>query len=372
MARPVKIREEYIGQDISLAQSGTLTERISFTKPITAIDLDFKNTNGATSNTARTISQDITSIAVVDGSHNVFSLPMYEAVAQDYFVSGRAPKHILTEGAAGVQRESVRIHFGRYFGDPDYYLQPNSYGNLQAKIVSAFTESATVGWADDAGAVTMRVHTIESGANAFKGVYRTQSFYDITSVASGDLNIELPVDDPYALLTIIARLTTYGPEEIITNAKMLCDNGGFTPFDTRTLDIMADNIRAMDPFEIQKTILRADDGSSLMPTYYLNKPFPIGTSDDHITTIEAVDADSVQIGFYDLTTPGTPALQTTAANQVLVNSGFAPHGAMYIPFGNFYNGDVLKANDYRDIKLKLTQGTASAQIRAILTQVSSR
>lgn len=367
----MKFRSEYIGKQASLSQAGTYQQKLSFSNPITALDILVENTNGSTSNTGVRIADEVSAIEVADGSHHVFSLPMKEAMASSYYRTKAPPYTVLTEAADGVQYEGFRLLFGRWFGDPEYYLKPANYNNLVFSLTNSFTEHASTGWADDAGKLTLRAHTMLSGVSGYKGVIMTKSHYNITSVGSGELTIDLPTDFPYLAIMLIARLTTKRPEQIISNVKLMADNGAYVPFDTRTLDLIIDDYPRRHPYKLEQLVKEADDASFTTIPFRSVKGINIGVVDDFIVTIEAVTADSVQIGTYDLTTPATPALGAAGDFKFMIE-GYCPHGSIYIPFGDEHKAEVLAINEYKDWKLKLTQILAAAQLRCIIDQIAPR
>lgn len=365
-----RIRKEYLEKQGTLQQSGTKQYQLNFSAPITAIDILIENTNGATSNTAERLEDEVSNIQLIDSGRVLSSLPLKEWMAVSHYHNKRSPYNVWHEGAAGVQYSHFRILFGRFYGDTNFFLDSKDYQNLQLKITNSFTESATIGWANDAGKITTIVHSMEAGVGQHKGVYLTESFFDVTSAASGDQTVHLPVDKDIALMTLIARKTLVEPQAVVNNVKILADNGAFTPFDERVLDAMIENQSVLPGFECHNTCLQSDDDSFLTPHFWQTSVQPFGTVDEEIPTVEAVTAESIQIGVVEYSTPGTPTLQTTNGLHKFRTKGYCPHGAVYFPFGDYWMGHTFDTRPYRALEARLTQAAASGQIRFLLTQVS--
>jgi hypothetical protein len=367
----MRIRQTYKETESALAQAGTYQKDLNYREGITCLDILFKNTNGSTSNTAKMLSDEVTEIALVANGEAIWSLPLKECIAMSYYLTGRNPFISLTEAANGVQYEGFRMPFGLFYGDLQNYLLPTNYRSVQLKIVNSFTEHASTGWANDAGAVTVIVHSFEDQVAPPKGILRVKSHYDITSVASGIATAPLPTMNPWIGLGIVARKTAVQPEAVITYAELNCDSGSFTPFDKRIIDIKQDNIAELKPLSYDHVVLEADDATFSGILWSHHEHVPIAHTDDFISTVEAQAGETVQVGLYDLTTPGTPALGAASAIS-LRSKGWVPHGTVWVPFGDVKKGDIFPANLYGHIDLKMTQILAAGQLRVIVAELAKK
>jgi len=167
-----------------------------------------------------------------------------------------------------------------------------------------------------------------------------------------------------------ALLSTYRLDEILSRVKLSCDADKYVPINNYMEDIQDLNARRLGYAILTKEIFRADDASALGDIYNTTTAHIRTTADDHIATIEAIDAEQVQIGLYDLTTPGTPAFQTTAQACWLSTEGITPHAMVGVFFGEPDAPEGwFPAPDFGDVKLYATQATANADCAIVLQQV---
>src|SRR5271157_1140588 len=118
----MKVRDVYIVSGKTEADAGTDTFPLNQLGKITHIDLIFKATNGATSNTIAKLKSLISKIEVVDGSLVICSLSGRELFAVDCYCNGIAPFQDLSSGAGIVITDELVLMFGRYLGDREYYF----------------------------------------------------------------------------------------------------------------------------------------------------------------------------------------------------------------------------------------------------------
>jgi hypothetical protein len=211
---------------------------------------------------------------------------------------------------------------------------------------------------------------MEDGYGPALGYMMAKEKKSWTTAASGDETTKLPVDHPYKLLILKALLTTYRFDEIITQIKLGMDEESFVPVDIRGRQLSFLNEYWYGLAEQVKTLLTADDGTFLMDLYDIKSAGILTTEDDHIATVEAIDAEKVSNGLYNLTTPGTPALQATAKGGIAHVRGGQVHACLAYPFGDPNKPDeYLNVKDYGSAELTCTQGTASGAAAVVLQQL---
>jgi len=366
----LKTRLRTLKDESSINDSDTVSIDINIHKPISAFEVLYEATNGATSCVDHELHDDISKIELVDGSNVITSLSMMEAQALEFFCTKKKPFMQLSEAASGTQKESALILFGRYLGDPDYYLDPTKFDNLQLQLVHNLTISATAGFATGTGKVSVFAHILEDGFGPVRGYMMSKEKKSWTTSSSGDEITKLPVDHPYKLLLIKALVSLSRFDEVITQVKLGVDEDSFIPFDLRGRHLAYFNEQWFGQLEQTKTILSADDGTVLMDLFDIKHANALCTADDHIATVESLDAEQVSLGLYDMTTPGTPALQSTAKGGVLQVRGGMLHSCLAYPFGNPNDPDTyLDVRDYGSVELTCTQGTASAAAAIVLQQL---
>lgn len=366
----MKFRDHYFKREATIADSDTVIIDLNVKDPISYITVEYEATTGATSCLDHELHDDVSAIEIVDGSDVLASLSMEEWRGLNFVERGCLPHSVLTEAGSATQEESCTLYFGRYPDDPEYYLDLTKFTNPQLRLTHNLTISATAGFTSGTGKITVMARIIEEGAAPQKGFMMAKQVYSWTSAASGDETIDLPRDYPYRYLLVKALLSTYRPDEILSRVKLSCDADKYVPINNYMEDIMDLNERRLGLAQLAKAILRADDGSALGDIYDTRKAHIRTTADDHIATIEAIDAEQVQIGLYDLTTPGTPAFQTTAQLSQVVTEGIAPHAMLGVFFGEPDAPEGwFPAPDFGDIKLYATQAQANADCAIVLQQI---
>jgi len=357
----MKYRDHYFKRESGVGDSDTTIIDIHVKDPISQLSVEYEMTNGATSCTDHELHDDIASIELVDGSEVLWSLDMQQARALNFFENKVLPHEIITEGAAGVQAEKMFINFGRFRDDPEFYLDPSKYNNLQLRLTHTLTISATVGFATGTGKVTVMARIIEEGAKAYKGFLSARERIAYTSGTSGDKEVELPTNRPYRLLMLQALLTTKNHEEVLSQHKLSIDTDSYVPINMYSEDITDLNRMQFGLAWQKKEMLRADDGASLLDLYNIQYASVYAMTDDELATVEAIDAESVQVSLLEYSTPATPTLQTTAHGVMCLAQGLQPYGCLCLPFGDMQNPeDWLRAEDYHDIRLFSTQAAAGA------------
>jgi len=366
----MKLRTYYLKHQASFSDTDKIIENLKGAGLLSAIEIEIQATNGSTSCTDHEIHDDVSKIEIVDGAEVLESLRMIEWRGLNFYELGKMPRATFDENGGATQKESVMILFGRYLGDPEYYFDPSKFNNPQLIIDVALTISATAGFATGTGKVTIKLYIIEEGALPCKGFIMRKEKYNFTTASSGDEYIDLPVDFPYAAIGFSAIYSTYRPDEIISKVKLSFDDDEYVPVNIYTEDIM-DRLRMVYGLAKQKKrVLTADDGSVLTDIYDIHDARIFTEADDHIATIESIDAEKFTNGLYDLTTVGTPALQTTAKACVAVVEGLCPHGMVVVTPQHVNDfGNLLDVKGRRKLQLILTQAQASAAVRVVISQI---
>ena len=137
-----------------------------------------------------------------------------------------------------------------------------------------------------------------------------------------------------------------------------------------TEDVLDKMIARYGYVKQKKTLLTADDGSALTDVYDIVEAHIDARVDDHIATIETVDAEKITNSLYDMSSPATPEFQTTAKNCDLTVEGNYPCGCMALPIGGGNNEkDWFDPTKYGSVKLFCTQATANAACALITQQI---
>jgi len=366
----MKFRDYYFKREDSVADSDTVIIDLKGKGAISYITVEMEATNGSTSCTDHEIHDDVSLIEVVDGGKVIASLSMEQWLAINSLLLKRIPHQLLSEVGGAKQEERIMILFGRYPNDPNYYLDVGMFKNPELRVNVGLTISSTAGFATGTGKITVMGRIFEETPGEYKGFMRYREIRRFTSASSGDEPIRMPTNYPIRLIGVQTNYSGYRPDEIISKVKVSCNNDEFVPINNYTEDLIDMNQEVFGKFEQQKTILRADDATVKTDIWDIRDGHIRPNADDHIATIESVDAEKVSIGLYDMTSPATPAFQTSAKQNTLTVLGMCPFGVVGIPFGDINNPDEwLQAQNYERVDIYLTQATANATVYVLVIEV---
>ncbi len=238
----MKTRNLYLENSKSLGDSGTEVINLDMQDPISAINLDFGATNGATSNLGNPIVHNITKIEVVDGSDVLFSMPGHICRGLFSHLEGKVPYEYITEVPSDGPIERLYIPFGRYLYDTDYALDPTKFRNPQLKIswnLANVRAVAATGFVTSTLTYSC-IARLMSEVPQPRGFLMTKDIYNFTSAASGDERVDMPTDYPYRALAVRGYESDVDLVTTITNLKLSVDGDKEIP-----LDIEGGNLRHM-------------------------------------------------------------------------------------------------------------------------------
>ena len=215
------------------ADSSTFELELKGFQSISAIDIIIRSTNGTTNNQATYIHSDVDTIEVLDGSRVIYSLSGVQARSLNCYEMGHYPAVSYDEGANNIQQELFRVSFGRWVGDPQYWLDPSMFQNPVLRVTVSMTISATVSFVTDTTVVTAIVHTWDERPVERRGTFLTKEYKSFTSLASGDDRGNLPRDFPYRVIILRAFENQIEFHVDITQIKLTLDTDRFVPFDLR-------------------------------------------------------------------------------------------------------------------------------------------
>lgn len=362
----MKVRDVYVTKAEAMADSGTKTYPLNAYSKLQHLRIRVSATNGATSNTVGKLKGLVSKIEVVDGAAVIASCSMLEWFAANCFNNGIAPFQDLTAGAGVVVSDEIFVHFGRYVGDREYYLDLSRFANPMLRITWAFTVSATAGIATGTGSLSVVARSIEDQALPYKGFIARKEIASWTTAASGDQPWLLPMDYPYMGIYVAALKTTIAPDTILTNFKIERNADQFIDLNQTGRDTYAKNVADFGLFT-QKFRPLTDTAATWLGDFYFQtgayftRP---GATAKSVTT--AVAAESV-------TTFATTGGTADATELALV--GCAPGAAAYLPFhaGDPYMpavaDDFLNPAGLGELKVILTQGVASAAGTVVVEQL---
>lgn len=296
----MKTRSVYIEDNLALSDAGTKSIDVATSAPISAIELLFGATKGATENQSDKIQDYITKIELVDGADFLWSLSMTEAIALNCFERRRKPFHEYDLSGSGTPQESCWLNFGRYLFDPEYYLDEAKYANLQLKITTNMTAAAGT-YVTATITVDIVAHIIEEGAEPHQGFFSAKEIYSWTTTASGVDTVDMPRDFPYRMLLVGAGEANVPITTDVTNIKLSGDEDRFVVFDFATADLLLRNMTEFGDFEelIKSTMQDADTLDSSL--WYVKGAAMMGGDEDFGCRLASASGNRMTFSFFDQT-----------------------------------------------------------------------
>ncbi len=364
----LKYREVFIEKDFVLQDSGDKIVELKVVDPISEIYLKVYATNGATSNKASPLPRIITKIEVLDGADKLFSMDGRLAHALAYHRSGKLPFFSLNEAANYVQSVHIPLRFGRWLWDPLYALVPQAFRNLQVKIswnMAAVNAVGATGFVTGTGRLTVIAKVMEGLEAPPTGFVMSKDHYNFTSAASGEESADLPTDHPYIDMMVRAYESGIDIASSITNLKLSLDVDKDIPFDYPANDLYGQMVTKYGEFSLPSMIV-ADDGETHQA--WVGKPSGINIQPSVQDIIAGVS--SLANGQYVVEqVNGAGAAQNAVISFVEV-IGQMLWNCFYHQFGMIEEpSQYLIAPEHGDIKLKLTQGNAGAEVNVVLGQL---
>jgi len=368
----MKYRDVYLMKAESVNDSQTKTIDLDITDPITALIIIYQADNGSTSNQGVHIHDDVDKIEVIDGSEVLFSLSGIQTQLLDFYGLGKMPMQILTEKGGATQYEMFIVPFGRWIGDPEYYLNPKAFVNPQLKLTHSFTISSTAGFATGTAKVTVIAKIIEEGAAGTRGLLKATEIHSWTTAASGDEPVNLPVDYPYRLLIARAFESGTALDSSITNLKLSFDTDKYVPFNVSVSDLLKLNELWFGHAILSKELKRTNDD-----TVYSLLAEPRDWVVHSRQDLDFATADALSAGVFTLSVTKTTTSPSIAAETADVPLGMWVKGtglyhSVAWPFGDLNKpDDWLNPVGYKSAKLSVTQGNAGAAASIVLQQLKT-
>ncbi|MGH9487133.1 MAG: hypothetical protein ACRD04_06025 [Terriglobales bacterium] len=339
-----------------------MTKDISSGLKIVKLRVQYTNTNGATSNTVGRLNGMVSKLAVLDGSSVIHSLSMREEQAKNFFDSGRLPFQQLTQAAAGTVIEEAVIDFRRGPGDTAFYLDTSTLQNPQLQLTHAFTISATAGFATGNGKLSVIATVIDSGAPARLGYVMAKELASFATAASGDEDLDLPLDFPIASILVQAPVDGDTPDTFFSNFKLSQDTDSFIPIDSAYLDLLYKNLEEFGEAEQLQTVLNATTGTLKGDVYFRTAGIlaAAGATAKGVLTVQAANESTLA-----MTTGETGAV-------VGKMQGGAPHGSALYRFGDGMSSDqIFSPAGVGKFQLILTQAATGATAKVVVIQQHS-
>ena len=181
---------------------------------LSGIDLRIRVQNGSTSAINMFLTDAIKKIEVIrNGTDRIFSLTGDEAFKQPWMKFGRPPEYTFDATGSAYQMINFPIRFGRYLGDPQYFLDLGKYNSVNLEIdydMTLWGAVAATTFTTGTFEPSLVLHSFPQNRSMVpKGFIQTREIENYTSVASGNKDMQLPSQNP------ISAISLFGHEDAI-------------------------------------------------------------------------------------------------------------------------------------------------------------
>ena len=296
---------------------------LNLADPVSQIHIVYESTGVAAGQADGHAAKCVTKIELIDGSDVLFSLSGQEAQAVDFYHRKIEPPNIC-EYLDGQNAEMIfNINFGRYLYDPLFAFDPKKFTNPQLKITIDLNAG---GVSSVAGFLTVLAHIFDSRTISPQGMFMHKEIKDFGLGSASHEYTDLPVDFPYRKLFIAAQTYGTGPEYLINTIKLSEDNDRKIPINLTMFELLRAITGLTPPY--RENILVSGGASGFhfycTPCYWPRVAISQWESSNNAKTATVWGGDGGQGHYY---------LEGVGNNYNVAVEGFAPHGAVEIPFG---------------------------------------
>lgn len=356
---------------------------------VTQLDIEFRATNGATSNIANPLFGCINRIEIVgDGTDKILSLPGDVLFKYLTVVNGKYPEGVYSEVGGTQQRLRLSIPFGRFYGDETYGLKLDRYSEVRVDVdydLEAVRACGATGYVSGSGQIDMVAHmTLPGETIGVSGCRRCIDRKSFTTAASGEEDW-IPVQDyPYTAIGVYCRESGVADGVDITDIEL--DMGAGKPkifdYSWRELEEIMKMVYPGD-YEFRQTCLIADSDTKSTYTGVVNdynleleQSVTIGTDDTSHIHVESIAGDVMTFQVYTIEGTGTwsaNAAQSTVQTVNLSARGEHVGNLIMLPMARpdtFEN--QTPAAEFETATLRMTQGGAGGAAYVITEQILSQ
>ena len=306
--------------------AGTKTIDLNMSDPVTSINIFFRGQNSSDTPLAHPAKM-VSKIEVVDGSDVLISLSGMQAQALDFYHNSRplGNKPMYTDD--DWTRQIFTLFFGRTMYDTRFAFDPTKFKNPQLKITH---NKALGGSTCDAGYLQVWADCFDEKVISPEGFLMAKDIYSYALGNGTYEHIDLPTDLPYRMMLIRSLKATAAIWELFHEIKLSSDNDKRVIIDGHVEELLKILDAKFGPYTetIQGRVGGGAVGHYLTPTSNCNATIiGYGGTRDYFAGYQPW-------GGY-IETYGSAAL----ARFQCIMHGYAPHGALCIPFGDLSDPD---------------------------------
>ncbi len=336
---------------------------LNLADPVSRFEICYECTSTGSGNLEHHAAKCVTKIELIDGSDVLFSLSGQEAQAVDFFHNRKEPAN-QNKYLGGFEAEMVfNMNFGRHLWDPVMAFDPKRFINPQLKIT---IDVSAGGFGSVGGFLTVMAHIFDARVVEPTGFLMHKEIKNYGLGSASHEYTDLPTDYPYRKMFIAAQTEGVHMAGLLNTIKLSEDNDRKIPFDVTVTELLR-SIVGRGPLYRESIIFAAGASS----TYFYCTPchnIKAVASSWEVSSIPAVITVFSPDGG-----KGRLRATDTMTNVCVTVEGYAPHGAMEIPFGlqddpaDWY--DVAKFGSLMLDILSITDRTTADLVQIFLQQL---
>ncbi|MBA7702056.1 hypothetical protein ES703_110809 [subsurface metagenome] len=348
-----------------LAVDADYTEVIdlNLADPVSRFEICYESTAVGSGEADHHAAKCVTKIELVDGSDVLFSLSGQEAQAVDFYHNRKEPAN-QSKYLVGYNAEMVfNINFGRFLFDPVLAFDPKKFTNPQLKIT---IDMGAGGVQSVGGFLTVMAHIFDGKTVEPTGFLMHKEVKNYGLGSASHEYTDLPTDYPYRKMFIAAQTEGVTMTGLLDTIKLSEDNDRKVPFDL-TVNELLRSIVGRCPIYRESLILAAGGPEADFYCTPCHNIKAVGSSWEVANNAYTVTLHSGDGG------KGIIYGEGTLTNLIITVEGYAPHGAMEIPFGlqddpeDWY--DVTELGSLRLDILSITARTTADLVQIFLQQL---
>jgi hypothetical protein len=305
----------------SNATAGTKTIDLTVKDPISALSIQMKSTNNGITPTAHPIKR-ITKVELVDGSEVLYSMSGYEGEALQ-INEGVLPAFGRLNYFDDTQCISVlNMVFGRWLYDPLLAIDSSKHRGLQLKITHNL---ALGGCVPDASTLEVVAYTFDEFKPTPIGFLCNKELQSYALTANAYEYITIPTDRTLRSVMIQSLYAQKQPWEQYNEIRLEEDNGKRVPLDAKTSNLFK-YFNYVNPV-VSEVIAGIPTTAGV--TFYCTPSLYLGiVASGYATTVDYFGCDTPYGGTF------TWYNKVAGSQGQAIVSGYGPHGALVIPFGD--------------------------------------
>lgn len=308
---------------LAVAADYTETIDINLADPVSQFEICYESTGVGSGSADHHAARCVTKIELVDGSDVLFSLSGQEAQAVDFYHNRIEPAN-QNKYLVGYNAEMVfNMNFGRYLYDPLFAFDPNKFTNPQLKV----TINRNAGGVQSvAGFLTIIAKIFDGKAISPEGflMHKEIKNYGLGSASHEYTN--MPTDFPFRKMFIAAQTENVEITALIDTLKLSEDNDRKIPFNLTAIDLLRSIVGRCPPYREHLLLAAGGSGATFYttPCHHVKIVGSTWEVENNPYTMTLMSGDGGKATLYG---------ESTITNFIASVEGYAPHGAMEIPFG---------------------------------------